>query len=58
MEKGREEGIIEGMMDMKFGEIGLKIMESIRKINDLTKLEAIKEAIRKANTIDDVVKVL
>ena len=53
--KGLKKGI-EGMLDIKFGEAGLSIMDQIRKISDLTKLETIKEAIRKAVTIEDVLK--
>ncbi len=59
--EGKEEGIKEGIemgLDIKFGEIGMRIMDNIKKIHDITKLKAIKEAIRKAKTIDDVVKVI
>ncbi len=61
MEKGMKKGIEKGIemgLDIKFGEIGMRIMDNIKKIHDITKLEAIKEAIRKAKTIDDVVKVM
>ncbi|OQA11784.1 MAG: putative transposase, YhgA-like [bacterium ADurb.Bin363] len=63
--KGKEEGIKEGIkegiemgLDIKFGDIGIRIMEQIRKIDDITKLEVIKEAIKRAKTIDEVVKVI
>ena len=51
-----EKGEIKGMLDIKFGAPGLSIMDRIRKIGDLSQLEKIKEAIRSANTIDDVLK--
>ena len=55
-EEGEKRGEIKGMLDIKFGEAGLSIMDRIMKIGDLSRLEKIKEAIRSANTIDDVLK--
>jgi hypothetical protein len=57
IEKGRLEGLIEAIklgMELKFGLEGLKLLPRIEKEKDITRLDAIKEAIRIATTVKEI----
>lgn len=59
--KGKLEGLlegIEGMLDIKFGKSGIMLMNIIRGINDIKKLEEIKERIRKADKLEEIEELL
>jgi predicted transposase YdaD len=56
-EIGEREGItsaIELGLELKFGAEGLQLMESVYKIADLEKLKAIRNAIKNAQTLDEL----
>ena len=60
-EEGREEGYREGVLaaialglELKFGVEGLKLMPEIKEIEDLDILEIIEQAIRTAQSPDDL----
>lgn len=55
--KGLKEAIELGL-ELKFGEKGLKLMPVVNKINEITKLDEIKEAIRKEKTLTAIKKLL
>ena len=56
-EEGRQEGI-EVMLEIKFGERGLKLFPDIGKIPDTDRLRRIKEAIKVSREIQDVENVI
>ena len=59
IEKGRIEGLIEGiagMLDLKFGDAAQPIIAEIREIGELGILEQILARIKTAPTLDDVVE--
>jgi predicted transposase YdaD len=61
MVKGKNEGLHEAIelgLELKFGNTGLQLMNRIRPIHDIVKLEAIKETIRKAVNLHEVVNCL
>ncbi len=49
---------IEGMLDIKFGQDGLNLIDKINTIADLEKLEEIKKAIKKADRIEEVARLI
>jgi hypothetical protein len=59
--KGKSEGLHEAIelgLELKFGNLGLNLMNRIQPINDITKLKAIKETIRKAVNLQEVASCL
>jgi len=61
IEKGRLAGLIEAIklgMELKFGLEGLKLLPRIEKEKDITRLDAIKEAIRIATTVKEIEELL
>jgi predicted transposase YdaD len=60
VERGRQEGTelalqgIEMLLDMKFGSAGLELMPIISQINDLDRLKSIQQAIKTANSVEDL----
>ena len=60
IEKGRIEGLIEGiagMLDLKFGDAAQPVIAEIREIGELGILEQILARIKTAPTLDDVHRV-
>jgi predicted transposase YdaD len=64
-EEGREEGKKDGLLDaitfgleLKFGIDSLLLVEKIRKIGSIGKLEIIRDAIRITNKLEDIEKLL
>ncbi|MBF0566972.1 MAG: hypothetical protein HQK89_17240 [Nitrospirae bacterium] len=58
---GKLEGIleeIEVVLDIKYGSEGLFLMDDIRKIGSVEKLEAFKEAVRKASSVNELMRFL
>ena len=60
-ELGFEEGLIKGLLksievllDVKFGEVGITLMPTMREIKDSTHLRAILDTIKTAATLDEV----
>ena len=61
IEKGIEKGLIEAIklgMELKFGLEGLKLLPRIEKEKDITRLDAIKEAIRIATAVKEIEELL
>jgi len=61
IEKGRLEGLIEAIklgLELKFGIEGLRLLPRIEKEKDITRLDAIKEAIKIATTVKEIEKLL
>ncbi len=61
IEKGKLEGLIEAIkmgMELKFGIEGLKLLPRIEKEKNITRLDAIKEAIKIAITIKEIEELL
>ena len=63
--KGRMEGKIEGIkeaieigLELKYGVEGLRLLERIRKIAVIEKLEAIKEAVKISKNMEEIEKLL
>jgi len=57
IEKGVQQGMlfaIKSMLEWKFGTEGLKIYPEIKKIKDVDLLEAITEAVRVAQDIEEI----
>ncbi len=61
IEKGREEGKLEGLvsaielgLELKFGSEGLELLPEISPIKDLEVLTAIKDGIKKANSLEEL----
>ncbi|MCI4624779.1 MAG: hypothetical protein L3V56_02345 [Candidatus Magnetoovum sp. WYHC-5] len=51
-----KEGLIKGIelaLDIRFGELSLTVMDKIRAINDINKLEQIKNSIKKASNVEE-----
>jgi predicted transposase YdaD len=64
-EEGRQEGIqqgllegIETLLEIKFGERGLKLIPAIGKIMDTDRLRRIKEAIKVSREVQEVENVI
>lgn len=60
-EEGKKEGLQEAIslgLEIKFGVESLELMDKVIKINSLTKLEMIKEAIKKAKSVDEIENLL
>ncbi|MCG6553483.1 MAG: hypothetical protein L7F77_14265 [Candidatus Magnetominusculus sp. LBB02] len=66
IEDGRTEGRLQGLkqglteaielaVELKFGVQSLTLIEGIKSINDVNKLEQIKELVRRASSIDEVI---
>ncbi|MBF0402503.1 hypothetical protein [Candidatus Magnetominusculus xianensis] len=56
-QRGKLEGLnegIEGMLEIKYGPIGLELMNIVRRIDAVERLEEFKELIKKAVSIDDL----
>jgi hypothetical protein len=56
-EEGRCEGLQEGialLLDLKFGERGLKLMSKVRSVQDLAALRALADVLKTAMTLDEV----
>ncbi|MBF0563913.1 MAG: hypothetical protein HQK89_01590 [Nitrospirae bacterium] len=59
--EGKMEGIFEGIevaLDIKYGAEGLFLMDAVRKIGNVEKLEAFKEAVRKASSVNELMRFL
>jgi predicted transposase YdaD len=60
-QEGRQEGLREGLLDtiqfaleLKFGEAGLALLAEIGTIEDLSLLRTIKDALRLAESLDEI----
>ncbi|MBF0566003.1 MAG: hypothetical protein HQK89_12245 [Nitrospirae bacterium] len=61
MLEGEMRGLLEGIevaLDIKYGSEGLFLMDDIRNIGTIEKLEAFKEAVRKAASVNDLMRFL
>ncbi|WP_420265114.1 hypothetical protein [Candidatus Magnetominusculus dajiuhuensis] len=61
IEKGIEKGLTEAIelaLDIRFGAEGVALMDKINNITDVGKLKQIKEHLRKAKTIAEVIEVI
>ena len=61
IEKGLKEGLKEGIeidIEERFGEKGKYLVELLKNIKDIGKLREIKRAINKAESIQDIEKIL
>ncbi|MEO5361977.1 MAG: hypothetical protein H7843_16305 [Nitrospirota bacterium] len=55
--RGREEGLIEGIelgLELKFGSSGVELMDKVRAISSLDRLEEFKNLIRKVGSIEEL----
>jgi predicted transposase YdaD len=55
--EGIREGLLEGIHDVleiKFGSEGLRLMERIKVVRDVERLESIREKIKKAKSLDEI----
>ncbi len=52
--KGKREGLIEGMLEIKYGHEGLALMDMVRKIDKASKLDEFKELIKKPTSVLDL----
>ncbi|MBF0458161.1 MAG: hypothetical protein HQK99_09730 [Nitrospirae bacterium] len=50
--EGERLGIIEGMLELKYGSAGLELMDRVRIVNSADKLEEFKNLIKKADSLD------
>ncbi|MBF0565811.1 MAG: hypothetical protein HQK89_11255 [Nitrospirae bacterium] len=61
MLEGEKRGLLEGIevaLDIKYGSEGLFLMDAVRKIGTIEKLEAFKEVVRKAASVNDLMRFL
>ncbi|MBF0565046.1 MAG: hypothetical protein HQK89_07380 [Nitrospirae bacterium] len=61
LRKGEKKGLLEGIevaLDIKYGSEGLFLMKDLRKIGTIEKLEAFKEEVRKAASVNDLMMFL
>lgn len=65
IQKGIQQGLQQGLLkavelglNLKFGPSGLKLMDAIRQIKDIARLNAIVEAIKTARKISDIRKMV
>ena len=61
LQKGIREGLLEAIeldLELKFGERGKRLINKIKKIENIAKLREIKKLIFVANSIEDINKVL
>jgi hypothetical protein len=61
IQQGKREGIYEAIsfgLELKFGLTGLTLMDEIRKVESLEKLEGIKEAVKRARTLEEMKQLL
>ncbi|BAY60671.1 hypothetical protein NIES22_07300 [Calothrix brevissima NIES-22] len=64
LKQGRQEGTelalqgIEILLEMKFGSTGLELMPIISQINDLERLKSIQQAIKTANSVEDLRQII
>ena len=61
IQQGVQQGLLEGieaLLEIKFGERGLKLVPDIRKILDTDRLRRIKEAIKVSREVQDVENVI
>lgn len=61
VEQGRREELflsIEMLLEMKFGNEGLELMPIISQVNDLERLKSFQQAIKTANTVEDLREIL
>ena len=57
LERGLEQGLKDGIalgLELRFGDAGLRLLPEINRIDDIGLLQAIRERLRTAETIDDV----
>ncbi|MBF0337900.1 MAG: hypothetical protein HQL05_08710 [Nitrospirae bacterium] len=55
--EGKREGLLEGMemaLEIKYGAMGLELMELVKKVDTLEKLNRLKVLIKRSDTIDEV----
>ena len=57
MMKGMMEGI-QGMLEIKFGNVPIELQHKISEISDLAKLESLKDCIKRATDYEQVQKML
>ena len=61
IQQGRRDGLIEAIemgLSIKFGATGLKLLPEIRILEDLNRLEMIKEAIKVAHDVSEIEELL
>ena len=61
IQQGVQQGLMEGieaLLEIKFGEMGLKLIPDIGKIRDTDRLRRIKEAIKVSREVQDVENVI
>jgi len=59
LKEGLKQGLLEGIklaLQIKFGSEGLKFYKKIKNGKDITELRALKDAIKKAKTLDELKK--
>ena len=57
MQQGMQQGLLSGIalgLELKFGTPGLQLLPEIRAIEDVGRLEAIQQAIKTVNTLDEL----
>lgn len=57
LQQGMRQGLLSGIvlgLELKFGTEGLSLLPEIRQIEDVKRLEAIQEGLKKVNTLDEL----
>ena len=61
MKLGRREGVLEAIelgLSLKFGAMGLRILQSVQDIDDLGRLETIKEALKVSDDLEEIERLI
>lgn len=61
IQQGRREGVLEAIefgLSLKFGAMGLRILQSVQDIDDLGRLEAIKEALKVSDDFEEIERLI